>query len=315
MKLSRSYTSALLWLSLCMSSLVALPAFAGVTQWYPFTLDDGHVLVDIELNGIPTKAILDTGAESNGISDAFIRAHNLSFTKAGRTRVKGVYGEDIRDRYNGVSVKLFGVDLTLNKLLNLNFGGPDRGLLLGAGFFDDFVTQIDYPNQRIRLINKDSIDMAKLRNVRAERDASSYMPIININLNNQKNAWLMLDTGMNGGILIERNIATNRDWLDGKYKIVHSDSSGVTRKQRIESFLLPSVTVGPFELENVVVSTPAEGQDITIADDVGEKTRTNSRIKGKRIDGLLGYDVLKHFVVTIDYDKGYVHFGLPEDLN
>lgn len=286
-----------------------------MTEWFPFTLDDGHILVEVEVDGIPTTAILDTGAEINGVNEAFINAHNLKFTKAGRTRINGVYGEDIRDRYNGIPVKLFGVDLTLNKLVNLKFGGRDRGLILGAGFFDDFVTQIDYPNQRIRLINKESIDMAKLRNVRAERDATSYMPIININLNNQKNAWLMLDTGMNGGILVERSIVRSKGWLDGQFKVVQSDSAGVTRKQQIESFLLPSVTVGPFELENVIVSTPIEGQDITIADDVGEKTRTNSRIKGKRIDGLLGYDVLKHFVLTIDYDKGYVHFGLPEDIN
>ena len=313
MKFLSKLTLLYVWVSL--STLVTLPAVAGMTEWYPFTLDDGHILVEIELDGIPTTAILDTGAEINGINNAFIKAHNLEFTKAGRTRINGVYGEDIRDRYNGVPVKLFGVDLTLNKLVNLNFGGRDRGLILGAGFFDDFVTQIDYPNQRIRLINKESIDMAKLRNVRAERDATSYMPIININLNNQKNAWLMLDTGMNGGILVERSIVRSKGWLDGQFKVVQSDSAGVTRTQQIESFLLPSVTVGPFELENVIVSTPVEGQDITIADDVGEKTRTNSRIKGKRVDGLLGYDVLKHFVLTIDYDKGYVHFGLPEDLN
>lgn len=312
--MNRQFFSTLRVILLLIPLWTIQSALAGMTEWLPFTLDDGHVLIDIKIDGIPTTAVLDTGAEINSISNAFIDAHNLKFTRAGRTRINGVYGEDIRDRYNNVPVTLFGIDLTLNKLVELDFGGEERGLILGAGFFDDFVTQIDYPNQRIRLINKDSIDMHKLRNVRAKRDASSYMPIVNVTLNQEDKVWLMLDTGMNGGILVERSVVSNKGWLDGRFKVVRTDSTGVTRSQKIESFLLPSVEIGPFELENTIVSTPVEGQDITISNTVGEKQSTNTRIKGNRVEGLLGYDILKHFVVTIDYDKGYIHLGLPEDL-
>ncbi|WP_414829776.1 signal protein PDZ [Alteromonas sp. H39] len=293
---------------------VSSHANAGATDWMPFTVDDGHILVDITMAGHPVKAILDTGAEHNGVSHAFIEHYKPDFVRAGRTRIKGPFGEDIRDRYNAVDVKIFGVDLELDKLVDLDFGSPDHALLLGAGFFDDFITQVDYPNQRIRLIDRDSINIAEYRNVRVEQDAKSYMLLVNVTLNKQEDVWLILDTGLNGGIMVERRIARNNNWLDGNFKTVTTDSVGVARDQDIESFLLPSVILGPYEVENVIVSTPIEGQDLHINTDVGAKEQTGTRIRGNQVSGLLGYDVLKHFVLTIDYERGYLHIGLPEDI-
>lgn len=66
---------------LCLA--VSSHANAGATDWMPFTVDDGHILVDITLGGKPVKAILDTGAEHNGISHAFIEHYNPDFVRAG----------------------------------------------------------------------------------------------------------------------------------------------------------------------------------------------------------------------------------------
>lgn len=293
--------------------LLSRCANAGATQWLDFTLDDGHIFIDITLDGKPAKAILDTASAMNGISSAYLAEVNHTFTKVGRERIQGAFGEDIRDKYNSVPATLFGVPLNLDGLVSLDFGDKEKALLLGAGFFDDFVTQIDYPNQRIRLIDRDSIKLSALRNVRVEKDAASNMPIVNVTMNHQDDVWLMVDTGLNGGILIERSIARKNDWLTSGFKTVHTDSTGVARKQAIDSFLLPSVIIGPFEVENVIVSTPVAGQDITLMSTVGEKRQTGTRIRGNRVEGVLGYDILKHFVITIDYERGFMHVGLPEE--
>ncbi len=296
------------------SLLLSCNANAGATQWLDFTLDDGHIYINITLNGKPAKAILDTASAMNGISSVYLAETNHGFTKVGRERIQGAFGEDVRDKYNSVPATLFGVPLELDGLVSLDFGSKENALLLGAGFFDDFVTQIDYPNQRIRLIDRDSIKLSALRNVRVEKDAASDMPIVSVTMNKQDDVWLMVDTGLNGGILVERSIARKNDWLTSGFKTVQTDSTGVARQQDIESFLLPSVVIGPFEVENVIVSTPVEGQDITLMSTVGEKRQTGTRIRGNRVEGLLGYDILKHFVVTIDYERGFMHVGLPEDI-
>ena len=66
---------------------------------------------------------------------------------------------------------------------------------------------------------------------------------------------------------------------------------------------------GPFELENVLVTIPAEGKN-SYLDSQYEKT--GSRLKGKKVQGIIGYDVLKHFLITVDYKGGHAHIGLPE---
>ena len=71
-----------------------------------------------------------------------------------------------------------------------------------------------------------------------------------------------------------------------------------------DSFTLSEMSFGPFVLENISISVPAEGQNENFSTTYGY---------GKSIKGILGYDVLKHFVLTIDYKTGYMHVGLPED--
>jgi hypothetical protein len=55
----------------------------------------------------------------------------------------------------------------------------------------------------------------------------------------------------------------------------------------------------------VQVAVPAQGEN----PDLFQKyTPLGTRIPvGGKSKGLLGYDILQHFVVTIDYEKGYVH--------
>jgi len=79
----------------------------------------------------------------------------------------------------------------------------------------------------------------------------------------------------------------------------------------VERFNLPELTIGPIVLENVVVIVPGEGEKTNVGQDVIAKLGT--RIKETASDGILGYDVLKHFVVTIDYKRSFLHLGVPAE--
>lgn len=65
-------------------------------------------------------------------------------------------------------------------------------LLLGAGLLEKFIFQIDYPNNRLRLFERDSIDLAKLKNIDMQIDRGTGQPIVKVELNGEKNAWLFL---------------------------------------------------------------------------------------------------------------------------
>jgi len=60
----------------------------------------------------------------------------------------------------------------------------------------------------------------------------------------------------------------------------------------------------------VLVTIPAEGESSNLE---SQYQKTGSRIKGQKIQGLIGYDVLKHFLITIDHRSGHAHIGLPDE--
>ena len=288
---------------------LTLQCSAGVTDWYDFSLQGGHVKIAASISGIDTFAILDTGSQLHAINKSFVKKHDLSFHKGAQINVKGVFGTEKMTSYNNVPVNFFGIDTELDRMAEINFGHHTNGLLLGAGFFNQFVTQMDYPNNKIRLISHDSIDVGNFKNIQVQTQKSTGMPIVKVGLPNNKSLWLLLDTGNSGGMIIERKVAKSMGWLS-TLETKSSIAMGATSIAQTDSFRIPFLKFGPFELENVLVSIPAEG---THANLVSQYQKTGSHIKGKKVKGIIGYDVLKHFLITIDYQNGNAHIGLPQE--
>ena len=289
--------------------LFSLNTFA-VTNWVDFEIINGHINLPVTIKGVEGRAILDSGAQLNAINLSFINRHGFEFPKGGKVNVEGIYGTETRRLFNNVQAKLFNTDLELDNLAGLRLGHHEVQLLLGAGLLEKFIFQIDYPNSRLRLFERGSVDLAKLENIQMQIDRGSGQPIVKVDLNGQKDAWLILDTGNNGGLFLKRTLATDSNWLE-LYGSQSSLIAGANNIGVVDNFRLPEVKFGPFTIENVQVSVPADGQTESVS---GQESISFSRIKGKNIKGLVGYDVLKHFVLTIDYKSGHLHVGLPEEI-
>lgn len=282
--------------------------YAAVTPWLDFELDNGHIKIPVTVSGIEAKAILDSGAQINAINQSFINKHKLKYGSGQKVIIKGVYGQEKKSTYNNVPTELFGTQFKLDSLVSSRLGNANNALLIGGGFFNKFIVQIDYPNKKMRLLTRDAVNLKKLKNIEMKAHRETGMPIVKVNLNNEKNVWLLLDTGNSGGLFLKRSIATGNGWLE-KYSAEGSVAMGVNTFGINETFHLPSLKFGPFELENILTSVPAEGQK---TQNFSSNNGSISRIKGKNIKGLLGYDILKHFLITLDYKGGKMHVGLPQ---
>lgn len=287
---------------------LTLKCTAEVTNWVDFNLEGGHVKIPVTVKGIDTYAILDTGAQLNAINKAFTTKHDLTFDKGSKIKVQGLFGIEKKQTFKNVPVSFFGIETKLNKIAEVNLGYHTNGLLLGGGFFNNFVVQLDYPNRKMRLITQDSVEVAKFKNIEIQSQKGTGMPIVKIGLPDNRHLWLLLDTGNSGGMMIERKVANSMGWLEG----IDSKSSmslGVNTTIETEDFRIPLLQFGPFELENVLVTVPAEGKNSYLN---SQYQKTGSRIKGRKVQGIIGYDVLKHFLITVDYKRGHAHIGLPE---
>ena len=300
------------FLSLLCCFLFMPSANAQFTPWEELLFDNGHLVIETEVDGVRGFSIVDTGAQMTGINIRFLRSIEPSFREGGVVQVRGLFGVSNRRSHSEIPVTVLGVETEFNGAVEMNLGPPGLQLLLGANFLDALVFQFDYPNRRMRAIARENLNLKKIRNVKAKRDPSGGSPIVRVRLNDEKNTWLTLDTGNSGGIVLDRKIATKLKWLE-RYPTVESVSAGVITAGRMEEFTLPSMTFGDYVVVNPLISVPGANEDTEL---FKKESHTYSRIERGRqqAEGLLGYDVLRNFIVTIDYKKGYVHIepGSPE---
>ena len=204
--------------------------------------------------------------------------------------------DDIVGSVSSLPIKLFGIEFKLQDVPALPH---DEELLIGAGFLKAFVLQLDYPNKRMRLITHDSVDLSKVANVPLRLEESSGRPAIQVTIDG-KNRWMLLDTGASGPIMVRRLIAEDADWIE---RFQRADASIVDINASVTNMdllVLPSVVIGPFELADVPVMIPAEGEGINISGVRESGPRNDSNIrKGVRVSGIVGYEILRHFVVTM----------------
>jgi hypothetical protein len=301
----------LLLIRVLMFAIVAfwsLSSHSKVTEWVSFSIDDGHIKVPVKIAEIDTFAILDTGAQGNAINTAFLAEHELSFDRGGKVVIEGVFGMQRVETLEGIPLDFFDASFELDGTLPVPLGHHSTGLLIGASFFNQFIVQIDYPNSQMRLITRGTLDLGEFENIPARSQRGSGEPLVKVSVGEEKSFWALLDTGNGGGVIVERSHAESMGLIEkvtSASLLMGATSFAITESTRVAEF-----TFGPYTLENVLISFPAVGQSIAIED---QPEFSGTRIKSQRQQGILGYDVLKNFVITMDYKRGQVHIGLPDE--
>jgi hypothetical protein len=280
-------------------------AQAGMTPWIDFTIYRGFLVIDTKILGIDGFSVIDTGAQISMIQSSFITQHDLELKPAGNIKVTGVYGTATSKSYRDVSVNLMGSITLFKRLVEADL--DDRvQLLIGGDFLQNLYFQFDYPNKRLRGITRDSFNLKKIKNVKSRLDPATKQPMVRVRLNDEVNKWLVMDTGNSVGILLKRSTATRFKWLD-RYSAEQGISRGVATSAGVETFRLPVIGIGPFNVKNARVTVPQEGNKLEMF-----KTDRSSISPRQKTQGLLGYDVLKNFLVTIDYKSGALFIEIPE---
>ncbi len=279
-----------------------------MSQWVPFENRAGHIYIPVEIFGEPAWALLDSGASMNVVSENFLERHEGKFSTGQPIVVSGVHGERNAHLINNVELNLLGVDFEMDDLMPMRTDYVD--FIIGLSFFNAFIWQIDYPNSRLRIIEHDSLDLKKYANVKLKNARVSQFLKVQVDFDGEYRPWLLLDTGSNGGIFLERSRVEALGWLE-KYRSTGGASRGINEEAQVERFTVPLMTFGPYQLENVMVTVPAEGQ-VTNIEEIGDDWAWGSRIRGNKSEGIAGYDIFKHFVITLDARRSLMHIEVPQ---
>ncbi len=228
-------------------------------------------------------------------------------------RVSGAYTSAVLDLITKIPIEVFGMNFTLDDVSVGDLGDVD--FMFALNYFDRFVMQLDYPHMEMRLIERDSVNLKAFENVDLLRDRNSNQPVIKVNLNQETDAWLIIDIGNSGGVVLTRKLPKKNGWFDDRSLVtVKTEGVNVTGKN-METFTLSSFGIGPYELENVKAIVPMEGEAMIINKHELRVMYDSRRQAGgsKHSHGMLGYDVLQHFLITVDFWKNRLHIGLPPE--
>lgn len=77
-------------------ALFSSSGFAQATSWIPFENANGHVLIKVEVAGIESYAMIDSGSQVNALNLSFAEHHELEFDSNKRIKIQGAH--DVQDR-------------------------------------------------------------------------------------------------------------------------------------------------------------------------------------------------------------------------
>lgn len=302
-KWARILASICVVASLGLVTPAALALDADDDGWITFDGSEGQIGLEGSVNGEPARIIIDSTISTSVISSAFAeragirKNRQVEFVMGGSLEDQRVYGS------RRFELEIDGSSLKFNGLPIVPVDGFD--MILGHQVFEGAVVQIDYPNQRFRYLSPEAVNFEG--NTEVRRGPMGELMVETVI--EGKRAWLMLDTGLPGATLLTESFVTSHGLEDKQIETAQSVDSEEPEADALQLLRLDSVELGPYRFEQFLAGYGnAENRSM----DIGRR-ETGSRIRKDRShhDGLLGYEVLRNFLITADFSNGKLHLHLP----
>ncbi len=270
-----------------------------------FQLVNNVIIIPVNVNGVDLKFLLDTGVNKSIIFNFLKDSDSLKILNAKKIKLKGLgdgeYVEAVRSSHNTFTI---GNAINKNQVFftiydsNLNFG-PKLGLpidgIIGYDLFKDFIVEVNYSNQYIRLFDPfkykykrcakcDVVNMSLFGNKpyiqgKVEQD-SKELPV-----------KLLIDSGSSDALWLfenkEKGLRINTSFFND-FLGAGLSGSVYGKRSKIKKF-----SIGKFTFDNPKVAYP---------DSLLVKTLTSRHDR----DGSIGGEVLKRFNCIIDYQNAKI---------
>lgn len=256
------------------------------------------ILVPVSVNGTGTyDFVLDTGAGASLLSPELARKLSVEITE---TKEGHTAGGKVKVSIGSVesiaigTAKVENVQVAIMDLSDLETAvGAKIDGDIGYDYLKHFRVTVNYRTNTLRLAQgrHEAIGQAVLKEI-SFRLAAPAKPLVLVRavVNGKGSYEFALDTG-NSTTLISPELA---DSLGIKGTPIPAITTGGGHKANAAAGNLESLAVGRARIENLPV---------VIADVLSML----SQVTGAKLDGIIGYNFLKAFTVTIDYPNQVLH--------
>ncbi|MEX2129933.1 MAG: hypothetical protein WD772_00485 [Pseudohongiellaceae bacterium] len=273
-------------------SFVSQLAFGQSDNCETLTQQEGIVSIPMQTGGRPTVAVLNTGVLPIGISRMLAQDLGLEVEPVPARNILWSAIPAISGQVSNVPIRIFNQDLQIEQMYVMD--NPARFVYLSLLMFNDFIMQVNLPQSSLCFLNRSALNMREANNI--EMKMANGRVAIFVSINEAKPVWLELQLEYPGAVRLNRDVAIELGLID--------EASTAT------AGIADSLMFGPYELGNIALAYPPSGQQ---AGSELERLQRMARRGGGGIEtrGVLGYEILKHFVVTLDTDRARMHVYVP----
>jgi hypothetical protein len=265
----------------------------------PFEYLSDHIYLDVTVNCDKRRWCLDSGAAMTVVDSAF--AAELGLKTSGETKGYGA-GKAVTMAFVEIpAFSLPGIEFEKQRAAALPVsglfrkGGIEVAGILGYDFLSRLVTRIDFANSRISFYDPDTFEYDGT-GVVIDAPLENNLFQVPMTVDGMYSGLWMLDIGASAGGFFYP-FAKEHGLFDMKGVEVLAGGAGGYFKIKIAQFA--SVDIGGFGLTDEILSMPLEEGGVL------------SRHEGV---GIVGNNVLRHFVLYLDYERQHVILEKGDDF-
>jgi hypothetical protein len=244
----------------------------------PLTVDHGRLFIPVTLSGMPTEALLDSGAEGTIVDP--VLAAKAKLPTGEPVKIKGSGGEQDARLVPGVAVTALGIELHPEAIVVLDLAELTKRLvkrptsmILGREMFDSARLQIDIAGGAISAVPSAPTPPGQ----RLELTAHAGIESVPVTVNG-KSAQADFDLGNGSDVMVSRALVERLGLkITGK-----KAGGGIGGELQRDTVLLDRLELAGKTFQNV----PASIDDQASANDVN-----------------VGTSILKNFVITTDFKQ------------
>jgi hypothetical protein len=275
----------------CAAQAKRAPAIAAPVT-IPFELIDNRVIVDVTVNGKPFKCLLDTGAEK-AMSTAAAKALGLQVAAAGSSSGVGEkrveMGQTTVKEFAVGGQKFEGLEFLVAPFDDMPpvFGTKTFDFIFGGPLFERYVVATDYIAKTVTLRDPESFSYKGSGTVLPIARPNN-IPVVDAKLDGVAGRF-GVDTGARSALIVYGPFGA-KNKLAEKYGAHVEGVTGWGLGGPVRSLLAraKSLEMGATSVQDIVIRLSTQKAGATTS---------------SAMDGLIGPDVLKQFMVTFDYSR------------
>ena len=266
---------------------------AAAVEEIPFTFEHNTIVLENVTVGDagPYRAMLDTGSTLNVVDMGIVEA--IGLVQDGSISAFATGGGIEAPTYKGPAVAVAGKQILapgatfISGPLSDKFAAVEEqvDMILGSPLFKDRVVQVDFTSKVLRLIPREEF-VAPTSGAAMELKFILDIPVIPITVEGH-DAQASLDLGSSSAFDAYPEFM-ERTGLNQRHTMYRMPVIGMGGSADSHLLRVKNVTLGPYEFEDIRVYSHAEGM--------------------KDIDGLIGNEIMRRFLVSFDFQGNMVYF-------